>query len=376
VVTLWSLAVFAAASGAQTPGTEYKLRAGDTISIDVWGYKDFSVGPIPVRPDGKISFPTIGDIYVIDLTPDSLSNIISLGLMKFVRDPKNNKAGPKVVVTLVSSNAEKYYITGAVAKPGGFPLLVPTGIREAIVAAGDLTLDADDQSATILRNGERIPVDLAAAMKGDPARNIMLKPGDTVSIDQALVTFIGAVGAPGKVALRRGLTLRQALAAVGDVRETADVERVQIRRGPDTTVVNLREITADPTKDVILKPGDIVQVDVIDVRAVPVLITGAVGKADTYRFIPGYRDTLEDAIVWTGGVAGDADLKRVKIHRSADGGEVKVIQANLETVEGRAIRLRANDFVEVPHRKRNNAGQLFSSFLGVGISLYSLLRRP
>lgn len=369
VVALLFVAVFAGTSGAQTPSAEYKLRAGDMISIDIWGYKDFSVSAVVVRPDGKVSFPTIGDIYVIDQTPVALSRMIALGVSKYIKNPK-------VVVTLISSSAEKYYVTGAVGKPGAFPLLVGTGVREAIVAAGDLTLDANNQIATVLRNGERIPIDLAAAMTGDAAKNIALKPGDTVSIEQALITFIGAVGSPGKVPFRRGATLRQALTAVGDVRDTADVERIQILRGTDTIMANLREIIADPTKDPTLKPGDIVKVDVSDLRTVPVLITGAVGKADTYRFIPGYRDTLQDAIIWTGGVGGDADLRRVKIHRSVEGQMPTVIKADLETIEGRAIQLRANDYVEVPRRKRSNAGQIFSSVLGVGLSLYSLLRRP
>lgn len=365
VMALLSIAVLAAASVAQAPGAEYKLRAGDTISIDVWGYKDLSVPQVVVRPDGKISYPTIGDIYVVNITPQALSNIITLGIAKYVK--------AKVSVSLISSVAEKYYVTGAVAKPFSYPLLVGTGVREAVAAAGDLALDANDQSATVLRNGQRIPIDLAAAMKGDASKNIMLQPGDTLAIDQALVAFIGAVANPGKVALRRGATLRQSLTAVGDVRESADVERIQILRGTETIIANLREITADPTKDPQLKPGDIVKVDLTDVRSVPVLIStsGDAGKANTYRFIPGYRDTVQDALTWSGGVGGNADLKRVKIHRSADGAKPTVIVANLETVEGRAVALRANDYVEVPLRKKGSIGPILTGIVTAIVGIYA-----
>lgn len=368
VVTLFSIIMLAAQSQAQTASTEYKLRAGDVISIDVWGFKDFTLSSVSVRPDGKISYPTIGDIYVVDLTPIALGRLIGLGVAKYVKNPK-------VVVTLINSTAERYFVTGAVGKPSGYPLTVSTGIREAVVAAGDLNLDANDQTATLLRNGERIAVDLAAAMKGDASRNMMLQPGDTLSIDKALITLQGAVNGAGQQPLRRGATLRQALASSGDVRDNADVERIQILRGAETIVVNLRDIVADPTKDVPLKPGDIIKVDQVDVRSVPVFITGAVGHASTFRFIPGYRDTIQDALTWAGGVAGDADLSRAKIRRTLDNKPPVTIRCDLRTVEGRAVQLRANDYIEVPRKRRSQVISLVSGFLGVGLSLYSILRK-
>lgn len=361
------LAAFIGRSSAQTPTADYKLRAGDVINIDVWGFKDISVSAVPVRPDGKISYPTIGDIYVVDMTPTALSRIITLGITKYIKEPK-------VSVTLLSSAAERFFVTGAVAKPGGFPLTVNTGVREAVAASGDLAPDADVQDATVLRNGQTIPVDLAGAMAGNPAKNIMLQAGDTLSIPQALITIEGAVNGTGKQPLRRGTTLRQALAAVGDVKEDADVERVQVLRGKETIVANLREITADPQKDVPLKSGDVIKVDPVDVRTVPVLITGSVGHSGTFRFVPGYRDTVQDAITWAGGLGSDADLERVKIVRSNAAGKPTQINCNIKTLEGRAVHLQANDYLEVPKRRHSQAYAIATGFLGIGISLYGVIK--
>ncbi|HEY3265312.1 MAG TPA: polysaccharide biosynthesis/export family protein [Armatimonadota bacterium] len=370
---LWVCLILMAAGTARTAppadsSSEYKLRAGDVISVDVWGFSDFTVSSVPVRPDGKISFPTIGEVYVVGQTPAQLSRILALGISKYLKDPK-------VTVTLVTSGAQKYFVTGSVASPGAFPLAAQTGVREAVVAAGDLGLDANDQQAVLLRNGERIPVDLAGALHGDASKNLIMEAGDTLSIDKALVTFVGAVGATGQQPLRRGSTLSQAIAAVGGLRDGADQERVQILRGDKTLVANMREITADPTRDIALLPGDIIKVDLADDRTVPVFITGSVGHQSMYRYLPGRRDTLQDAINWAGGVSGDADLGRVKIRRTIASGDTVETAYDLRTVEGRSVRLQPNDYIDVTKKKRSQAASILSSSLGVGLSLYSIFKR-
>ena len=45
---------------------EYKIGIGDTLNINVWKNPDLSV-TVPVRPDGKISAPLIGDCTSSDL---------------------------------------------------------------------------------------------------------------------------------------------------------------------------------------------------------------------------------------------------------------------------------------------------------------------
>lgn len=370
-----SVAAVTGSSPAQTSGTpspEYKLRVGDVISVNVWGFKDFTLEQVPVRPDGKISFPTIGDIYVVDQTPAAVSRIITLGIKKYIADPK-------VVVTLLSSKADKYYVNGAVAKPGEFALSVnpPTGVREAVAAAGDLAPDANTQTATILRGAERLPVDLAAALRGDGSKNIMLQPGDTLSIEQALVTIEGAVTAPGQQPLRRGTTLTKALATAGGVKDTADMERVQVISGSETRMVNLRQLQKDmeedPSKDLTLKPGDIIKVGLADTRTEPVLISGAVARPGTYRFVPGYRDTVQDAINLAGGLLGDVDLRRVKIRRGQDTN----LTVDLRTESGRGEQLKPNDFIEIPKKRRSQAMNLATTAFGVIVTLYGagLLRK-
>lgn len=355
----------ALAQSASAP--DYSLREGDQISISVWGFDDLSPGPMQVRPDGKISFPTLGDIYVVGMTPEALSRVISSGVSRFVKNPR-------VTVTLISAVSEKYYVSGPVGKPGAYPFVVGTGVREAITAAGDLLLDADDQTAYILRDGQSIPVDLASAQKGDNTKNVMLKPGDTLRIDQALITLVGAVNNTGKVPLRRGSTLTQAIYGAGGPATNADVERVQVLRGGQTIVANMRDITANPGTDISLQPNDIVKVDTQDVRNVPVLVTGAVRSPGQYRYIEGYRDTLGDIVNAAGGVTNEADLGRVKIRTLSPDGDSQEISHDLRTETGRSVQVPANAFVEVPRKRRSKVGQYLGSALGVVGALYGIFR--
>jgi polysaccharide export outer membrane protein len=349
---------------------DYQLRAGDVLNVTVWGFPEFSVAGVPVRPDGKVSFPTIGDIYVVGQTPDRLSRIVALGIKKYVADPK-------VSVTLISSSTQKYFVTGSVAAPGSFPLTTGTGVREAVVAAGDLAVDANVRTATLIRDGKRIPVDLAGAMRGDAAANLTLEPGDTLSIDRAIVSLEGSVNNTGQQPLRRGGTLTQALATAGGPKEGADIERVQILRGDETLVANLREISNDPSKDIALQPGDIIKVDAADERTVPVFLTGSVGRRGAYRYLPGRRDTLQDAINWAGGAGSDADLSRVKVRRTDDAGELHEYKFDMRNVDARGFQLQPNDYIEVSRKKRSAMSNLsaVAGSLGVVVALFGLLRR-
>lgn len=356
---------------APVVASDYQIQSGDVLNINVWGFPEFSVEKVPVRPDGKISVPTIGDIYVVGQTPEQLSHIIALGVKKYV-------SNPKVSVTLLSSATQKYFVTGAVASPGAFSLTAGTGVREAVVAAGDLAIDANDKTATLIRDGKRIPVDLAGAMQGVSADNLTIQPGDTLSIDKAMISVEGQVHATGQQALRRGTTLSQALATAGGVTEGADVERVQVLRGGEVLVANLRAISNDPKKDITLQPGDTIKVDAADERTVPVFLSGAVGRQGPYRYLPGRRDTLQDAITWAGGATDNADLTRVRVRRTEPGGEQQTYNFDMRTLEARSFQLQPNDYVEVPEKKRNKVMGTVSSIagaLGVVVGLFSLLRR-
>jgi len=185
---LWLLTAAAAASPAPASKTiaqgespdAYAIGVGDVIEISVWKNPDLTV-TVPVRPDGRISVPLLGDVQAAGVTPLALKTVLTNGFRDYITAP-----GVSVVVKEV--NSQKIFVTGEVAKPGAYDLKSLTKVMQALAMAGGLTAYAK-QRVIVLRDGQgghadrRIEVDLGAIVSGrHPEDNITLQPGDTLVV--------------------------------------------------------------------------------------------------------------------------------------------------------------------------------------------------
>ena len=167
--------------------TEYRIGIGDVMSINVWKNPDLGV-TVPVRPDGKISAPLVGDIVVAGLTPEEVAAEITRRLSRFVRTP--NVA---VIMTNLASTAyiSRVRVTGAVGQSVSLPHSQGMTILDAVLAAGGPNEFADTENTKLFRRVEgetvMVPVDLNSIMtEGNLAENIPLQPGDTITIPEKL----------------------------------------------------------------------------------------------------------------------------------------------------------------------------------------------
>jgi polysaccharide biosynthesis/export protein len=128
-------------------------------------------------------------------------------------------------------------IDGRSNVPGEYPLESGMTVRDLIRAGGGLSDAAYGGSAELTRyeivNGtsrvtELIKVDLAAALRGDPAANLRLEPFDTLSIkeitawtDQETITLRGQVKFPGRYSVKPGETLKSVLMRAGGLTQYA-----------------------------------------------------------------------------------------------------------------------------------------------------------
>ena len=53
----------------------YKIGIDDQLQVSVWRNADLSIS-VPVRPDGKISVPLVGDVRAGGLTPEEVASSI------------------------------------------------------------------------------------------------------------------------------------------------------------------------------------------------------------------------------------------------------------------------------------------------------------
>ncbi|MCB1577535.1 MAG: polysaccharide biosynthesis/export family protein, partial [Xanthomonadales bacterium] len=65
----------------------YRIGVDDVIRVAVWQNPDLNV-TVPVRPDGRISVPLVGDVEAGGRTPEEVSAEIKTALEKYVRNPQ------------------------------------------------------------------------------------------------------------------------------------------------------------------------------------------------------------------------------------------------------------------------------------------------
>ncbi len=93
-----------AASGAKAHDDSFVIGNDDVLAINVWKEPDISRS-IPVRSDGKISLPLVGEVQAAGTTPLKLEQEIAGKLKSYISDPE-------VTVIVQQINSQKFNILG------------------------------------------------------------------------------------------------------------------------------------------------------------------------------------------------------------------------------------------------------------------------
>lgn len=159
---------------------DYIIGPGDVLSINVMNEPDVT-GKVPVRPDGMITVPLIGDILASGLTPDKLQAAITTKLTDYVKQPS-------VTVVVEEMNSRQFNVMGKVQHPGTFVLNKPTRVLDALALAGGFNEFAKTSKVYILRTNAsgatvKLPFNYKKVSAGqDEQDNIQLQAGDTVIV--------------------------------------------------------------------------------------------------------------------------------------------------------------------------------------------------
>lgn len=169
----------AVAPPAAAVSPEYRVGESDVLHINVWKEPEVSQ-TVTVRTDGNISLPLINEIKVSGMTPLQIQNAVTEKLKAFITNPQ-------VTVTVSDIRSKRAFITGEVARPGGYSLNAETTVLQLIAQAGGFTPFAKRDSIVILRfvsgKQERLPFKYKAVVQGKNSdQNIALQPGDTVVV--------------------------------------------------------------------------------------------------------------------------------------------------------------------------------------------------
>lgn len=160
------------------PTEEYVIGIGDVLKVTVWKNPELDT-TAPVRPDGHISLPLLGDVRALGLRPVELQQALNRAFERFVTAP-----GTAVIVAEIHSR--KVFVTGEVEEPGAYDLQPRMRLLQALAMAGGLTPYAKDRVVVLrqLADGEqRIEVRPSRIVSGrDLDDNLLLRPGDTLVV--------------------------------------------------------------------------------------------------------------------------------------------------------------------------------------------------
>lgn len=199
VIALSLLAASCASSGAghadAPPAADaaaveaYQIGVDDIVQVSVWRNPELGI-TVPVRPDGKITVPLVGDIAAGGRTPTEVAKDIQDKLTAYVRDPQ-------VAVILTDLRSHEYLsrirVTGAVKQPVSIPYRQGMTVLDAVLAAGGVTeFAAPDRSDLYRKNGDgtttNYPVRLDRILgRGDLSTNFPVAPGDVITVPERML---------------------------------------------------------------------------------------------------------------------------------------------------------------------------------------------
>ena len=177
------LFVFLLASANITFGTDYIMCPGDQLDIIVMGAPEMSTGPTSpqakyiVRPDGKVSFPLIGEVDTTGLTVGQFTEALKTRLAQYL-------VRPQLSVNITQLGTTRVYVFGEVNKPGLYELQKSHNLLDAVGIANGFTKDAAKKNIFLIRRDQKdkpIKLNLNNLLrKGDVSQNYVLGEGDVV----------------------------------------------------------------------------------------------------------------------------------------------------------------------------------------------------
>lgn len=166
----------------------YRIGVDDVVQVSVWRNPELGI-TAPVRPDGMISTPLVGDVQAGGRLPSEVAKDIQTKLAAYVVDPQ-------VAVILTELRSHEYLsrvrVTGAVRQPISIPYRQGMTVLDAVLAAGGVTeFAAPDRSNLYRKNGDgtgtyQVRLD-SVLNRGDLSTNFKVAPGDVITVPERML---------------------------------------------------------------------------------------------------------------------------------------------------------------------------------------------
>ncbi len=333
LVALGGLPATAVHAQAPAPAvaSNYKVKVGDTISIQVLNHPEFSITGTRVQNDNSISY-FFGPILVTGKTVSEIGVLVK----KAIIDAKQ-LVNPIVSISVAVREPMTVNIYGDVRSAGKVELRDGMRLLDVLALAGGLPSDRYEfYKLVVYRAAGPVTVDVTKLYTGDLKQNIALESGDNIIVDESdpsetMVRVVGEVRSQSSVVVPRDGSILAVLNAAGGVTPAAALSQASIVRNGETIKVDLRGIleTGIVKGDVKLKAGDVL---VIPQNKKVFRSNGATQKTGEIVYPDDRSLTLFEALSIAGLPAQNADLKKVRLTRKLDNGKDETTTHNVEVM--------------------------------------------
>lgn len=202
----------------------YKLSAGDILSIYLWAYPEITPptnnisneeaiksNGYQIDQNGYIQFPVIGRYKAAGKSLTQVNQELRSQLARYLKTPD-------VVVRVLSYQGQRFSVQGNVMKGGQFALSdQPISVYTALGMAGGINTQlGDNASITLVRQGQTYNLNAIELEKaGYSLHHLLIQPNDTLYVNSRENQKIYVMGEAGKnqsLPMRdQGMTLSDAL---------------------------------------------------------------------------------------------------------------------------------------------------------------------
>jgi polysaccharide export outer membrane protein len=165
---------------------QYVIQAGDVLDVVFLYHSDLTTLGLPVRSDGMISLPHVGDAQAAGLTPMGLDSALTVQFAQILKDPN-------LSVMVKQFRTKRVYVLGEVGNPGGVKFQEELSILQAIAEAGGIITGGKPRNSILIRQeGDNtivgVEIDLQAILDGSAIyNNIPLKDYDIVYVPKSAI---------------------------------------------------------------------------------------------------------------------------------------------------------------------------------------------
>lgn len=330
----------------------YVLSAGDQLSIELWGNSEASYTRT-ISPDGVISLPSVGVVFLSGKTIEQAKRIIEDQLSTVYSEIKTG--GIHVRVSLGQLRSIRVNIAGEAVAPGTYTLPSLSTLFNALYAAGGVNRIGSLRSIDVYRHSKRIAtLDVYDyILNGKYESNITLEDNDMIIVGpyRNHVMVSGEVKRARLYELKDGETLADLLRYAGGFTGDAYTRNVSVMRQGAGDFQRIFTVDDRDFDQFSLRDRDEVSVrgglPVFDNR---VSIRGAVWRAGDYQ-LDASTASVKALIEKAGGLREESYFDRAILRRKDRDDTYSMISIDIPAILSGAepdVALKKDDDLFIP----------------------------